>query len=104
MGSMAWILSDSLQDYSAAAEGLVRANAGRNTILLGAAERLRVRGLATFGPDSPLFGWWQPPGTGVVSAAFLHTPPFPVALTSTTADIAAALAQALASRGRAVPG
>jgi predicted GNAT family acetyltransferase len=99
-----WFLSDSLVDYSATAEGLVRANAGRNTILLGAAERLRARGLATFGPDSPLFGWWQQPGTSVVSAAFLHTPPFPVVLTSTTADIAAALAQALASRGRAVHG
>ena len=101
---MAWFLSDSLVDYSATAEGLVRANAGRNTILLGAAERLRARGLATFGPDSPLFGWWQQPGTSVVSAAFLHTPPFPVVLTSTTADIAAALAQALASRVRAVHG
>ncbi len=101
---MAWFLSDSLADYSATAEGLVQANAARNTILLGAAERLRARGLATFGPDRPLFGWWQQPGTSVVSAAFLHTPPFPVVLTSTTADIAAALAQALASRGRAVQG
>jgi len=101
---VAWILSDSLQDYSATAEGLVRAHAGRNTILLGAAATLRARGPAAFGPGSPLFGWWQQPGTGVVGAACLHTPPFPVALTSMTADIAAALAQALASRGRALGG
>lgn len=101
---MAWFLSDSLLDYSATAEGLVRADAGRNTILLGAAETLRARGVAAFGPESPLFGWWQPPGTSVVSAAFLHTPPFPVTLTSMTADTAAELAQALASRGRPVPG
>ena len=40
----------------------------------------------------------------MVSAAFLHTPPFPAALTSMTADIAAALAQALASRGRVLGG
>jgi len=99
-----WFLSDSLPDYSATAEGLVRANAARNTILLGAAETLRARGLAAFGPDRPLFGWWQPPGTSVVSAAFLHTPPFPLALTSMTADIAATLAQVLASQGRALPG
>jgi RimJ/RimL family protein N-acetyltransferase len=99
-----WFLSDSLQDYSATAEGLLRAHAGRNTILLGAAETLRARGLAAFGPDSPLFGWWQEPGTSVVSAAFLHTPPFPVALTSMPTGTAAALAHELASRGRAVSG
>lgn len=40
---MPWFLSDSLRDYSATAEGLVRAHAGRNTILLGAAETLRAR-------------------------------------------------------------
>jgi len=99
-----WVISDSLQDYSATAEGLVRANAGPNVILLGAAEALRVRGLGAFGPGGPLFGWWQPPGGGPVRAAFLHSPPFPVALTSMTADIAAELAQALASRGRALGG
>ena len=104
MRHMPWVLSDSLQDYSVTAGGLLQANAGRNTILLNAAETLRARGLATFGPGTPLFGWWQQPGTGVVSAAFLHTPPFPVVLTSMAAESAAALAQALAARGRAVPG
>jgi len=99
-----WVLSDSLPDYSATADGLLRANAVRNTILLNVAETLRVRGPMAFGPDRPLFGWWLPPGTSVVSAAFLHTPPYPVALTSMAAEIAAELAQALASRGRAVPG
>lgn len=101
---MPWFLTDSLQDYSASAEGLVRAHATRNTILLGAAETLRAAGLAAFGLDRPLFGWWQQPGTSVVSAAFLHTPPFPAALTSMPAGTAAALAQALASRGRVLSG
>ena len=101
---MPWVISDSLQDYSATAEGPVRAGAGRNTILLGAAETLRTRGLAAFGPDSPLFGWWQPPGSNQVGAAFLHTPPFPAALTGMTADVAAELAHALASRGRVLSG
>jgi RimJ/RimL family protein N-acetyltransferase len=99
-----WFLSDSLPDYSATAEGMVRAHPARNTILLGAAETLRARGLTAFGPDSPLFGWWQPPGTGVISAAFLHTPPFPVALTSMPAETAAALAHELARRGRPLSG
>jgi GNAT superfamily N-acetyltransferase len=101
---MPWVLSDSLPDYSATAEGLVRARAARNTILLNAAETLRARGLAAFGPDRPLFGWWRPPGSNQVSAAFLHTPPYPVVLTSVAAETAAELAQALASRGRTVPG
>jgi GNAT superfamily N-acetyltransferase len=101
---MPWVISDSLPDYSATADGLLRANAGQNTILLGAAETLRARGLAAFGRDRPLFGWWHPPGSHQVSAAFLHTPPYPVALTSVAAETAAELAQALASRGRAVPG
>ena len=101
---MPWFLSDSLPDYSATAEGLVRANVVRNTILLNVAETLRARGPAAFGPDHPLFGWWLPPGTGVVGAAFLHTPPYPVVLTSMAAQTAAELAQALASRRRALGG
>ena len=101
---MPWFLSDSLQDYSATAEGMLRARAGRNTILLNVAETLRARGLAAFGPDLPLFGWWQPPGERAVGAAFLHTPPWPVVLTSMTAGTAAELAHELASPGRAVSG
>jgi GNAT superfamily N-acetyltransferase len=101
---MPWVLSDSLPDYSATAEGLVRARAVRNTILLNVAETLRARGPAAFGPDRPLFGWWLPPGTGAVSAAFLHTPPYPVVLTSMAAETAAELAPALASRRRALGG
>ena len=101
---MPWFLSDSLQDYSATAEGMLRARAARNTILLNVAETLRARGLAAFGPDRPLFGWWQPPGERAVGAAFLHTPPWPVVLTSMTAGTAAELAHELASRGRAVSG
>jgi len=101
---MPWVLSDSLPDYSATADGLLRANAVRNTILLNVAETLRVRGPVAFGPDHPLFGWWLPSGTSVAGAAFLHTPPYPVALTSMAAETAAELAQALARRSRAVPG
>jgi GNAT superfamily N-acetyltransferase len=101
---MPWVISDSLPDYSATADGLLQASPGQNTILLNAAATLRARGLAAFGPAGPLFGWWRPPGTGTVTAAFLHTPPYPVVLTSMAAETAAELAQALASRGRAVPG
>ena len=100
---MAWFLSDSLAEYAASADGLLRGSPAQNTILLGVAEALRARGRAAFGGEAPLFGWWAEPG-GEVSAAFLHTPPYPPALTSMPEQPAAALAQALATRDRAVPG
>ena len=100
---MAWFLSDSLAEYAAAAGGMLRAQPGQNTILLVAAEVLRARGGAAFGPDAPLFGWWQGPD-GQVTAAFLHTPPFPPALTSMTAEQAVSLATVLSRRGRPLGG
>jgi RimJ/RimL family protein N-acetyltransferase len=101
---MAWSLSDSLHEYSATAEGMLRAHPGRNTILLGVAATLRARGVDAFGSAPPLFGWWQEPGESVVSAAFLHTPPFPAALTSMAAETAVDLARALARRGWVLDG
>ncbi len=101
---MPWFLSDSLPEYAATAGGLLSGRPAEHTILLGAMETLRAAGPAAYGPSAPLFGWWQGPG-GEVSAAFLHTPPFPVALTSVPGpDTAAALAQVLAARARAVGG
>jgi hypothetical protein len=100
---MAWFLSDSLAEYSAAAGGMLRTHPGQNTILLGAAETLRARGAAAFGPTGPLFGWWQGPD-GQVTAAFLHTPPFPVALTSMAPEQAVTLATVLSRRGRPLGG
>jgi GNAT superfamily N-acetyltransferase len=103
MWAMAWFLSDSLAEYSAAAGGLLRGRPAHNTILLSVAETLRARGLGAFGDASPLFGWWTEPG-GEVTAAFLHTPPFPVALTSMPDDRAAALARLLAGHRRGLGG
>ena len=100
---MAWFLSDSLAEYSAATSRLLRGSPARNTILLGAAETIRVRGAAAFGGTAPVFGWWAEPG-GEVTAAFLHSPPYPPVLTSMPGPRAAALAQALAGRGWPLPG
>ena len=100
---MPWSLSDSLPEYSATVDGLLSRRPAEHTILLGVIETLRAAGPAAFGAAAPLFGWWQGPD-GEVSAAFLHTPPFPVALTAVPAPAAAALAQALAARGRTVGG
>ncbi len=100
---MPWSLSDSLAEYSATVDGLLSRRPAEHTILLGVIATLRAAGPAAFGAAAPLFGWWQGPG-GEVSAAFLHTPPFPVALTAVPAPAAAALARALAARGRTVGG
>jgi RimJ/RimL family protein N-acetyltransferase len=100
---MPWFLSDSLPEYSATVGGLLARRPAQHTILLGAIETLRAAGTRAFGVIAPLFGWWQEPD-GEVSAAFLHTPPFPVALTSVPVPAAVALAQALAARARTVGG
>jgi len=100
---MPWFLSDSLPEYSATVGGLLSRRPAQHTILLGAIETLRAAGTQAFGAIAPLFGWWQE-ADGEVSAAFLHTPPFPVALTSVPVPAAVALAQALAARARTVGG
>jgi RimJ/RimL family protein N-acetyltransferase len=100
---MPWSLSDSLPEYAATVHGLLSRRPAQHTILLGAIETLRAAGPAGYGPAAPLFGWWPGPD-GEVSGAFLHTPPFPVALTSVPAPAAVELARVLAARGRAVGG
>jgi predicted GNAT family acetyltransferase len=100
---MAWQLTEDLETYLAAAGGFLRAHPAQNTIMLTAAEAIRARGPGAFGGPAPLFGWQAEPG-GAVSAAFLHTPPYPVVLTTMSAARAASLAAELAGRGHQVPG
>jgi GNAT superfamily N-acetyltransferase len=100
---MAWTLTGSLDDYEAAAGGFLRSRPVHNTIQLGAVDSLRVRGPSAFGGAAPLFGWWRS-ADGPVTAAMLHTPPFPVLLTRLPADAAPDLARDLADRGRQLPG
>jgi RimJ/RimL family protein N-acetyltransferase len=60
-------------------------------------ESLRAGGQPTPGQEAPLFGWWGPPA-GPVTAALLHTPPYPVLLTGLPAGSARELAELLAGR------
>jgi len=100
---MAWTLTGSPDEYLAIAGGLLRSDPVRNTIALGAAETVRVRGLRAYGETEPLFGWWRR-GDGEITAALLHTPPYPVLLTALPEGSARPLADALIARGRPVPG
>jgi RimJ/RimL family protein N-acetyltransferase len=96
---MTWTLTDDLGDYLAAAAGFLRSRPVQNTIQLSAAETLRARGASAFGETAPLFGWWRS-GTGEITAALLHTPPYPVLLTPLPGHSAGPLAEALAGCGR----
>lgn len=100
---MPWEITEDLDTYLATAGSFLRAHPAENTILLGAAETLQIRGAAAFGEAAPLFGWRTAPG-GAVDAAFLHTPPYPVVLTAMPDNAAISLAVALASRGHLPPG
>lgn len=100
---MAWQLTGDVGAYLTTVGGFLRTNAARNTIMLSVAETLQAQGLAVYGDAAPLFGWWAEP-RGVVSAALLHTPPYPVLLTALPPGAAAALAAELAARGHHPPG
>ena len=99
---MAWTLTGDVAEYLTAAGGFLRAQAAQNTVQLVATETIRVRGVAAFGDEAPLFGWWA--AGGPVTVAFMHTPPFGVTLTPAPAGVAAALAGILAARGRFLTG
>jgi predicted GNAT family acetyltransferase len=100
---MTWVLTEDLAEYVATAGEFLRSRPVQHTIQLTVVESLRARGLATFGQPAPLFGWWRAPG-GEIAAALLHTPPYPVLLTSLPEEAAQLLAEALLARGRPLPG
>jgi predicted GNAT family acetyltransferase len=100
---MAWTLTGSLDDYVATAGDFLRSRPVHNTIQLTALESLRARGALMFGDVAPLFGWWRS-AAAEVTAALLHTPPYPVLLTGLPEHSAEALAEALAARSRQLPG
>jgi predicted GNAT family acetyltransferase len=99
---MAWTLTEDLGEYVAAAGGFLRSRPVEHTIQLTVTETLQRRGSLAFGRSAPLFGWWRP-ADGEVAAAMLHTPPYGVLLTGLPEHAAQSLAEALATRGRALP-
>ncbi len=100
---MAWVLTEDLTRYLAAAGEFLRSRPAENTVQLTVVERLRARGPGTFGPAAPLFGWWTS-ASGAVCGAVLETPPWPMLLTSTPRGSIAPLAQVLADDGRSLAG
>ncbi|MET9569564.1 GNAT family N-acetyltransferase [Streptomyces virginiae] len=93
---MTWTFTTDLAAYRAAAGPAVAAQPVSNTLLLSVADALERRGLHTFGPESPVFGWWTGPD-GVVSGALVCTPPHPLQLGALPGEAVRALADALAT-------
>jgi GNAT superfamily N-acetyltransferase len=99
---MAWTLTHDIEAYQSAAGGLLTSEPVRNTVLLSVLASLTRIGPAAYGDEFPLFGWWSE--GGVVSAAVLQTPPYPMLLTDLPGESATELASALAHRGLQPPG
>ena len=100
---MAWALTEDLAEYIATAGEFLRSRPVRHTIQLSVVQTLLARGGFAFGETAPLFGWWRAPD-GEITAALLHTPPYPVLLTPLPGEAAQPLAEALLARGRPLPG
>jgi RimJ/RimL family protein N-acetyltransferase len=100
---MTWALTENLDEYLAVAGDHLRSDPVRNTIPLTVAQTLRVRGPEAFGRVRPLFGWWRADG-GEITAALLHTLPYPILVTGLPERSARPLAEALIARRRDVPG
>lgn len=97
---MTWTLSASLDELLAEAGDFLHANPVHNTVLLTLADRLAKDGPQAFGAESPRFGWYGSPVTGV----FVQTSPFPPRLGRMSAEAAAELAQLLHAQGVELPG
>ncbi|MGW5354411.1 GNAT family N-acetyltransferase [Streptomyces sp. NPDC004031] len=89
---MGWTFSHSPADFLRDAEPFLLADPVENSVLLTVTDTLRRRGLAAYGQEPPVFGWWRPEAAGAVRAAFLRTPPHPPLLTRAPAAAADELA------------
>jgi GNAT superfamily N-acetyltransferase len=98
---MGWVCTDDVDSFWDAAGELLRGHPVENTLMLTIADTLRRRGAAAFTGETPLVGWSADAG-GPATAAFVHTPPYPVILTDMGPPAASELAGVLGGRGHAV--
>jgi predicted GNAT family acetyltransferase len=121
---MTWFTTGAVEEFLAEAGEFLRRDPARNTVILSVTENLRVQAAAarTRRPaphpagagkaapprgDEALLGWWRPGPVGkagAVRGAFLHTPGFPVMLTSVPGEAVTGLAGELAAAGRRIHG
>lgn len=92
---MPWHTTKSVDEFQDRAGDFLRSRPVEHTIPITLVDTIRERGPHYFGPEDPIFGWWEADGSGV-TGAFLQTPPFPLLLTA--APAAPELAELLADR------
>lgn len=101
---MAWTLSDSVDEFRAAAGTLVDAHPAEHTVLLSVSQRIADAGPRAFGPQPARFGWWREDEAEPVAGAFLEAPPYPVRLSIMPGKAAAELAHLLGDSTTSVGG
>jgi predicted GNAT family acetyltransferase len=99
---MAWTLTDSLDDFLAAAEEYLRAEPVLNNVQLTILEALRRGGTSFFGDEPPVFGWHKSAASSV-DGAFLRTPPHAMLLASLPNGSVHALMELLTADGTRLP-
>jgi predicted GNAT family acetyltransferase len=95
---MTWTITSDPGAFLAAAGAFLHAERARNTVILTRVEAMRAQ------PASDaLLGSWQAAGEPV-AGAFMHTPPYPAALSAMPAAAPAELVAELAAMDRRPPG
>ena len=95
---MSWTTTADANAFLDAAGAFLRADPAANTVILTRVETMRAQ------PErEAILGFWQPAGEPV-GGAFMHTPPYPAALTAMSRAAATRLAADLVAAGRALAG
>jgi GNAT superfamily N-acetyltransferase len=102
MTAMSWFMTTDTAEFLNVAGEFLRAEAARNSVMLTVTADLEAAGPGA-GDSGMLFGW-QRPEAGPPTAAFMHTPGYPVMLSGMSETAAAALARDFAGAGHQVPG
>lgn len=97
---MTWTLTDDVDAYAATVTPLLNAEPERYTVLLSVLTALIEHGPNVYGPERPVLGWWS--RDGIVGAAVLQTPPYPVQFTSLPAEAIGPLAAAVGPRAHGI--
>jgi predicted GNAT family acetyltransferase len=99
---MNWFMTADPAEFLGVAGEFLRAEAARNSVMLTVTADLEAAGPGA-GDGAMLFGW-QRPEAGPLTAAFMHTPGYPVMLSAMSEAAAAELARDLTAAGRGVHG
>jgi RimJ/RimL family protein N-acetyltransferase len=100
---MSWVITGDITAYDAVAGGFLRSRPVENTVLVTVLESLQARGLTAYGNAPAVLGSWMA-AAGCVAGAFVHTPPFPMLLSTMPEQAVGELAKALTADGRRPPG